>query len=60
VLPIPGTTRVDHLEDNLGALQVRLSAAQRQALDDAVHPRTVAGPRDVPATEAEIDTEKMP
>lgn len=60
VLPIPGTTRIDHLEDNLGALRVQLTAAQLQALDDAVNPRTVTGARYLPATEAEIDTEKLP
>jgi aryl-alcohol dehydrogenase-like predicted oxidoreductase len=59
VLPIPGTTRIEHLEDNLGALQVQLSPAQLQALDDLINPRTVTGARYVPATEAEIDTEKM-
>jgi aryl-alcohol dehydrogenase-like predicted oxidoreductase len=30
--PIPGTTRIDHLEENVGALAVTLSAEQRERL----------------------------
>ncbi|QIP87907.1 aldo/keto reductase [Streptomyces sp. Tu 2975] len=33
VLPIPGTTRIDHLEENLTAERLRLSPAQRDRLD---------------------------
>ncbi len=33
VLPIPGTSRIAHLEENLGAEGVRLTAAQRSRLD---------------------------
>jgi aryl-alcohol dehydrogenase-like predicted oxidoreductase len=38
VLPIPGTARVSHLEENLGAERLRLSAAQRAALDGLAEP----------------------
>lgn len=34
VLPIPGTKSIDHLEDNLGAADVTLTAAQVATLDD--------------------------
>jgi aryl-alcohol dehydrogenase-like predicted oxidoreductase len=60
VLPIPGTTRIEHLEDNLVALRVNLSPQQLQALDGLINAHTVSGARYVPATEAEIDTEKQP
>ncbi|WP_371616008.1 aldo/keto reductase [Streptomyces sp. NBC_00454] len=33
VLPIPGTTRIGHLEENLAAEQLRLTADQRARLD---------------------------
>ncbi|MER6672799.1 aldo/keto reductase [Streptomyces sp. NPDC000983] len=33
LLPIPGTTRIDHLEENLAAEDVRLTPAQRERLD---------------------------
>lgn len=33
VLPIPGTARIDHLEENLGAERLRLSPAHRERLD---------------------------
>ena len=36
VLPIPGTSSVSHLEDNIGAAAIELSAEEQQALADAV------------------------
>jgi aryl-alcohol dehydrogenase-like predicted oxidoreductase len=33
VLPIPGTTRIDHLEENLAAERLQLSPAHRDRLD---------------------------
>lgn len=60
VLPIPGTTRIEHLEDNLGALRLQLEPRQLEALDRLINPLTVTGARYVPATEAEVDTEKLP
>ncbi|KQY55289.1 oxidoreductase [Aeromicrobium sp. Root495] len=36
VLPIPGTSSVDHLEDNVGAAAIELSEDEQQALADAV------------------------
>jgi aryl-alcohol dehydrogenase-like predicted oxidoreductase len=41
VVPIPGTRRIRNLDDNLGALEVRLSAAELEAID-AVFPADVA------------------
>jgi len=45
VVPIPGTRRVHYLEENVGALDVALSAADLAALDRAVPRDAVAGAR---------------
>jgi pyridoxine 4-dehydrogenase len=39
MIPIPGTSRVDHLEENLGGRQIQLSAAEFGALTAAVPDR---------------------
>ncbi|WP_249124771.1 aldo/keto reductase [Saccharopolyspora erythraea] len=38
VLPIPGTARVDHLEENLAAERLQLSRAHRDRLDRLAGP----------------------
>ncbi len=48
IVPIPGTKRRGYLEDNLGALDVRLDAGELAALD-AVFPRDVAAGLRYPA-----------
>jgi aryl-alcohol dehydrogenase-like predicted oxidoreductase len=45
VVPIPGTKRSAYLEENLGALGVRLDAADLQQLDEALPPGAAAGSR---------------
>jgi aryl-alcohol dehydrogenase-like predicted oxidoreductase len=45
VVPIPGTKRVDRLEDNAGALHVRLDAADLRRLDEVMPPGAGAGTR---------------
>jgi aryl-alcohol dehydrogenase-like predicted oxidoreductase len=45
IVPIPGTKRRRYLEENVGAANLRLSAADMQQLDDALRPEAVAGPR---------------
>lgn len=57
VLPIPGTTNVAHLQENMAASLIRLSAAQLQELHSAFAPPNISGDRYPPATQAEIDTE---
>ena len=59
VIPIPGTTRIDHLRENLGALDVRLAPEMAARLDGLINPRTVSGPRYNAATLPEIDTEDV-
>ena len=59
ILPIPGTTSVAHLEENLAATRVTLTPAQLQQLDTLVHHDTVRGARYNAATQTEIDTEEF-
>ena len=57
ILPIPGTTSVEHLMDDLGAAQVRLSADVLARLDALINARTVAGDRYSDQANREVDTE---
>jgi aryl-alcohol dehydrogenase-like predicted oxidoreductase len=45
VVPIPGTKRRKYLEENVAAAAIALDAAEMQALDDALAPEKIAGPR---------------
>jgi aryl-alcohol dehydrogenase-like predicted oxidoreductase len=45
ILPIPGTKRVSRIEENAGAADVELTAAQVAALDELFAPANVAGER---------------
>lgn len=60
IVPIPGTTRASHLEENLQARDVRLDPSLIERLEALVNERTVSGPRYQAATQAEIDTETYP
>jgi aryl-alcohol dehydrogenase-like predicted oxidoreductase len=57
ILPIPGTTRVAHLRENLGALDVQLPAPVMARLDAIINQRTVSGPRYNAQSSSEVDTE---
>lgn len=59
IVPIPGTTRLDHLEENLGALDVELDSVVIARLDALVNQQTVKGARYSTANQAEIDTEEF-
>jgi len=45
IVPIPGTKRRRYLEENVGAINVPLSAEEMAQLDAALPPEKVAGPR---------------
>ena len=45
IVSIPGTRNIDHLRENLGALDVRLTAADLNALDAGFSKLTVHGGR---------------
>jgi aryl-alcohol dehydrogenase-like predicted oxidoreductase len=59
IIPIPGTRSRAHLRENLGALDVRLSAEQMARADALINQHTVSGARYSPATTAEVDTERF-
>jgi aryl-alcohol dehydrogenase-like predicted oxidoreductase len=59
VVPIPGTTSIEHLRENMGALDSALDAKTVARLDALINERTVVGPRYNAATQAEIDTEEF-
>ncbi|HEX6667732.1 MAG TPA: aldo/keto reductase [Solirubrobacterales bacterium] len=55
VVPIPGTKRVRYLEENLGAAEIELSAADLERLDAAVPIGAAAGERYAPAGMPKLD-----
>ena len=57
IIPIPGTTSVEHLQDDLGAANVRLDAATMARLDALINERTVVGQRYNAQSASEVDTE---
>jgi hypothetical protein len=59
IVALPGTTRLDHLQENAGASGITLSQGMQHRLDALINPRTVSGARYAPAVQAEIDTEEM-
>jgi aryl-alcohol dehydrogenase-like predicted oxidoreductase len=59
VVPIPGTTRLDHLEENFQATDVHLTESTVERLNRLINPGTVSGARYNEATQAEIDTEEI-
>ena len=57
IIPIPGTTSVEHLHDDLGAVNVRLSGATIERLNGLINERTVVGNRYNAQNASEVDTE---
>ena len=45
IVPIPGTKRIKYLEENLGAIEVRLTADERKQIDAILPPGSVSGER---------------
>jgi aryl-alcohol dehydrogenase-like predicted oxidoreductase len=45
IVPIPGTKHIRYLDDNIGALEVKLTDADLQRLDDILPPGAAAGDR---------------
>ncbi|WP_221799950.1 aldo/keto reductase [Oceanobacter mangrovi] len=59
IVPIPGTRSIAHMEENLQAGNVKLSAEVIAELNQLINQSTVTGPRYSPAQQTEIDTEEF-
>ncbi len=59
VIPIPGTTSIDHLLDDLDAVNVALSAETIAMVEALINQHTVQGPRYNPQGESDVDTENF-
>ncbi|MCB4366010.1 aldo/keto reductase [Hydrogenophaga taeniospiralis] len=57
ILPIPGTTSLAHLKDDLGAANVKLDASVMARLNDHINQHTVKGERYNAQGSSEVDTE---
>lgn len=60
IVPIPGTTRLDHLEENVRGTTLQIDQVTIARLNELINPRTVSGARYNAATQTEIDTEEVP
>lgn len=59
VIPIPGTANIDHLVENMGAIDIELNFGALTYVDSLINQENVSGPRYVGSTQAEIDTEEF-
>ena len=57
IIPIPGTSSVAHLLDDLAAVDVKLDAGLLERLDALINQNTVAGNRYSAQANSEVDTE---
>jgi aryl-alcohol dehydrogenase-like predicted oxidoreductase len=55
VVPIPGTSKVTHLEENLAADSLRVPAAMLAEISQALPPGITSGPRYTPSLQALVD-----
>ncbi|MEP6791856.1 MAG: aldo/keto reductase, partial [Ramlibacter sp.] len=59
IIPIPGTTSVPHLREDLGADGVRLDAGLLARLEALINQGTVQGNRYSEQARGEVDTEEF-
>jgi aryl-alcohol dehydrogenase-like predicted oxidoreductase len=59
IIPIPGTRSIAHLQDDLGAVDVKLDAGMLRRLDALINRDTVVGARYDAAAQAGVDTEEF-
>lgn len=57
LIPIPGTQNIQHLQDNMAAVDVHLTADQMQRLEALINQHTVKGDRYNAQANSEVDTE---
>ena len=59
IVPIPGTTSLDHLREDLAAADLQLSADTIARAGELINQRTVSGPRYPAQATQEVDTEEF-
>ena len=59
VIPIPGTTSLDHLEEDLVAADVVVPEPTMRALDALINRHSVKGARYNAQSQSEVDTEQF-
>ncbi|GAA2203417.1 aldo/keto reductase [Sinomonas flava] len=59
VVPIPGTTRLDHLRENQAAADLTVDAGLLARAGELIGTSTVSGPRYAPAASREVDAESF-
>jgi aryl-alcohol dehydrogenase-like predicted oxidoreductase len=59
IVPIPGTTRVEHLREDLAAADVRLAPGLLERLEAHINQGTVSGHRYSAQSRSEVDTEEF-
>ena len=57
IVTIPGTSRIDHLKDNMGALNIQLSPEVLVRLNQTINQHNVVGNRYNAQASSEVDTE---
>ena len=60
IVPIPGTTKLHRLEENIGAADVALSAAELHTIEDAAAQIAIEGDRYAPAQMAMVGRDAPP
>ena len=60
IVAIPGTSSIDHLEENIARSDWLPSSALCERLGALINRRTIAGPRYTTAAQKTIDTEEFP
>jgi aryl-alcohol dehydrogenase-like predicted oxidoreductase len=59
IIPIPGTTSVEHLREDLAAADVKLSPEIVAKVEDLINEKTVHGNRYSEQSRKEVDTEEF-
>jgi aryl-alcohol dehydrogenase-like predicted oxidoreductase len=59
VIPIPGTTRIEHLDENWRAADLKIDPGLLSRAGRLINQNSITGPRYSSASQAEIDTEEF-
>jgi aryl-alcohol dehydrogenase-like predicted oxidoreductase len=59
IIPIPGTTKINHLRDNINAVTLKLTKEQLAILNKTFNHKAISGERYPLMTQQEIDTEEF-